>query len=259
VISSFSQENFRVWLKPYNRALALLIIAPIIAVCMTWVSTPGNVSNLWQNLQVKNQTYTELAFNNPNNLPAVIPANNIITFTFWVHNVEGRALVYPYTIIIKSGNTSTVIKKGEFYLGDNHQISIKENVTVPSTSRNNTVSTPAAPVASGATYTVVSGDTMWGIAQNNNIPLSQLEALNPQIKDPDLIFPSQSINLAGGTGSISGVGGSQSSQAAGSNNAGSSIASGRSASGGSGASGSQVEVTLTNLNQTIDFWLKGNN
>jgi LysM repeat protein len=232
VIPSFSLEKFRVWLKPYYRALAVLIIAPIIAVVMTWVSTAGNVSNIWQNLQVKNQAYTELAFNNPNNLPTVIPANHIITFTFWVHNVEGRSLVYRYTIIIKSGNTSTVIKKGEFYLGNNYQTSIKENVTVPSTSSDNTVSTPAAPVASGATYTVVSGDNMTEIAQNNNIPLSQLEALNPQIEDPDLIFPGQSINLGGAVLKVAVQ---------------------------PHAARSQVEITLTNLNQTIDFWLKGNN
>ena len=58
-------------------------------------------------------------------------------------------------------------------------------------------STPA-PVASGATYTVVSGDTMWGIAQSNNIPLSQLEAQNPQIQNPELILPGQTINVGGG-------------------------------------------------------------
>jgi hypothetical protein len=44
---------------------------------------------------------------------------------------------------------------------------------------------------------------MWGIAQANNVSLSHLEALNPQIKNPDRIFPGQRINLgdsaAGGT------------------------------------------------------------
>ncbi len=65
-------------------------------------------------------------------------------------------------------------------------------------SGDSTSSTPATPVASGATYTVVSGDTMWGIAQSNNIPLSQLEALNPQIQHPELILPGESINIGSG-------------------------------------------------------------
>jgi LysM repeat protein len=218
-------------LSSIKRTISVLVILSAI----TFISLGFNThtfDRFYNAVQPHNQTYTELAFINPNNLPTVIPANNIITFTFWVHNVEGKTLVYPYTIIIKSGSTSTVIKKGEFYLGDNHQTSIKENVTVPSTSSDNTVSTPAAPVASGATYTVVSGDTMCWIAQNNNILLSQLEALNPQIKDPDLIFPGQSINLAGAVLQVA-----VQPQAA----------------------RSQVEITLTNLNQTIDFWLKGNN
>jgi len=226
-IVAHSAKQFRL----YRRALiTLMVVFVLIIGSQAWSN--GKFADFWTAIQPHNQSYTELAFNNPNNLPTVIPANKIITFTFWVHNVEGRSLVYPYTITIKSGNTSTVIKKGEFYLGDNHQTSIKESVTVPSTSSDNTVSTPAAPVASGATYTVVSDDTMGGIAQNNNIPLSQLEALNPQIKDPDLIFPGQSINLAGAVLQVA-----VQPQAA----------------------RSQVEITLTNLNQTIDFWVKGSN
>jgi LysM repeat protein len=39
---------------------------------------------------------------------------------------------------------------------------------------------------------------MWGIAQANHMPLSQLESLNPQIADPSRIFPGQQVNL--GTG-----------------------------------------------------------
>ncbi len=214
-------------LSSIKRTISVLVILSAITF-IQWGFSTHDFDRFYNAIQPHNQSYTELAFNNPNNLPTVIPANHIITFTFWVHNVEGRSLVYPYTIIIKSGNTSTVIKKGEFYLGDNHQASIKENVTVPSTSSDNTVRT----LASGATYTVVSGDTLTEIAQNNNIPLSRLEALNPQINDPDLIFPGQSINLAAAVLQVA----VQPQTAR-----------------------SQVEITLTNLNQTIDFWLKGNN
>jgi LysM repeat protein len=52
-----------------------------------------------------------------------------------------------------------------------------------------------APVASSASYTVVHGDTFSGIAAANGLSTSQLETLNPQIRDPDLIFPGQSVNL----------------------------------------------------------------
>lgn len=50
-------------------------------------------------------------------------------------------------------------------------------------------------VAMGNSYTVVKGDTMWDIAQRNNMSLQQLEALNPQIENPSLIHPGEQVNL----------------------------------------------------------------
>ena len=46
-----------------------------------------------------------------------------------------------------------------------------------------------------AIYTVVEGDTLSGIAASHKLTLSQLEALNPQIKNPNLIKPGQKIYL----------------------------------------------------------------
>ncbi|WP_035288831.1 SafA/ExsA family spore coat assembly protein [Clostridium sp. KNHs214] len=49
--------------------------------------------------------------------------------------------------------------------------------------------------ASPATYTVVSGDSMWKIAVRYQIGLSELAKANPQIKNPALIYPGQKINI----------------------------------------------------------------
>jgi len=57
-------------------------------------------------------------------------------------------------------------------------------------------------------YTVVSGDTMWKIAQNAGMSLTELINLNPQIANPDLIYPGQEINteaLLGATNNIAGA------------------------------------------------------
>ncbi|NMA69616.1 MAG: LysM peptidoglycan-binding domain-containing protein [Desulfitobacterium sp.] len=55
---------------------------------------------------------------------------------------------------------------------------------------------PAAPAAtSDATYTVVKGDAMWKIAQKHGMTLKELVALNPQIKNINLIYPGQKINV----------------------------------------------------------------
>jgi spore coat assembly protein SafA len=77
------------------------------------------------------------------------------------------------------------------------------SISIPHTSGNGGTAATASTSqsAGGGAYTVVSGDTMWDIAREHGISLSRLEALNPQIKNPDLIFPGQKINL-GGSGGI---------------------------------------------------------
>lgn len=49
--------------------------------------------------------------------------------------------------------------------------------------------------ASAATHTVVSGDTLWKIAKRYEIGLSEIKSANPQIKNYDLIYPGQIINI----------------------------------------------------------------
>ena len=50
----------------------------------------------------------------------------------------------------------------------------------------------------GTVYTVRSGDTMWLIARRFGISLDALIKANPQIKDPNLIFPGQVLTIPTG-------------------------------------------------------------
>ena len=45
------------------------------------------------------------------------------------------------------------------------------------------------------TYIVRSGDTMWGIADKYNVSLAALIAVNPQIRNPNLIYPGDKVVL----------------------------------------------------------------
>ena len=44
-------------------------------------------------------------------------------------------------------------------------------------------------------YTVRKGDTLWGIAQRHGVSLTALIAANPQIKNPNLIYPGDEVNI----------------------------------------------------------------
>ncbi|MCA1053781.1 SafA/ExsA family spore coat assembly protein [Rossellomorea aquimaris] len=52
-------------------------------------------------------------------------------------------------------------------------------------------------VSAAGTYTVKSGDTMWKIAVKYQVGVSELISANPQLGNPDLIYPGQSIAIPG--------------------------------------------------------------
>lgn len=54
---------------------------------------------------------------------------------------------------------------------------------------------PPVPQCPGATYIVEQGDTLFKIAHCLEVPLAALLAVNPQITNPDLLFPGQVICL----------------------------------------------------------------
>ena len=49
--------------------------------------------------------------------------------------------------------------------------------------------------AASTTHTVVSGESLWKIAVKYQVGLSEIKSANPQIKNFDLIYPGQSINI----------------------------------------------------------------
>ncbi|HHW56183.1 MAG TPA: LysM peptidoglycan-binding domain-containing protein [Clostridia bacterium] len=51
----------------------------------------------------------------------------------------------------------------------------------------------ATPIPSGKVYIVKPGDSLWSIAQNFNTTVDAILKANPDIKDPNLIYPGQRI------------------------------------------------------------------
>lgn len=54
--------------------------------------------------------------------------------------------------------------------------------------------TPAAHAA-GLTHTVARGDTMWKLAVQYQVGTSEIIQANPQVSDPNLIYPGQVLNI----------------------------------------------------------------
>ena len=50
-------------------------------------------------------------------------------------------------------------------------------------------------VSASQTHTVVKGDTMWKIATKYEVGLSEIKSANTHIKNPDLIYPGQVLNI----------------------------------------------------------------
>ena len=53
-----------------------------------------------------------------------------------------------------------------------------------------------------ATHTVVKGDSLWKIAVKYSVGLSEIKSANPSIKNYDLIYPGQLINIPTGSSSV---------------------------------------------------------
>jgi uncharacterized YkwD family protein/spore coat assembly protein SafA len=57
-------------------------------------------------------------------------------------------------------------------------------------------------VSAATSHTVVSGDTMWKIAVRYQVGLSEIKVANPQISNPDLIYPGQVLTIPTTSGAV---------------------------------------------------------
>jgi hypothetical protein len=108
-------DNIRTHKKILIPACTIVVIAALLIIFNAPVS---QALSAW-NFTPKKETYTELYFNNPENLPKSIVTGEKMRFSFTIHNVEGTQVTYPYTINFVESNGHTVpISKKTITLAD---------------------------------------------------------------------------------------------------------------------------------------------
>jgi hypothetical protein len=119
--------------------VAILFLISFVIILINWLISTSTISNFYGDILPHNQTYTELAFDNVNNLPSSVSATNQVNFSFMIHNVEGKTIDYPYIITVQNGNNSQVLKQGTVSLASNAQVSIAEDLSIHNLSQRQEV------------------------------------------------------------------------------------------------------------------------
>ena len=76
----------------------------------------------------KPERLTELYFNDSANLPATAKRNQIIKFTFVIHNLEGTDYQYAYQVSIMTNGARHIVDRGKVVVKNNHYYVKNERV-----------------------------------------------------------------------------------------------------------------------------------
>jgi spore coat assembly protein SafA len=130
-------------------------------------------------------------------------------FGKWVYgqNSKGNEVILPGLVTRRQNEADLFGSKGPQGADSGNGVS----TTSPTPSSNRSAS-------ASSHYRVKSGDTLSAIAAAHGVSLKSLEAANPQIRNPNLIYPGQKINIPGGGGVKGSVAANSSNQSASTSN-----------------------------------------
>jgi hypothetical protein len=82
-------------------------------------------------LKPQPERYTELFFDQPQQLPSVWPAKPV-AFAFHLHNVEGRTTTYNFVVLeTTAAGTQSMVKSGQLTLASNGAQDVPVQLAVP--------------------------------------------------------------------------------------------------------------------------------
>jgi hypothetical protein len=86
------------------------------------------------------ETFTELYFDDPNNLPRVAVRGERESFSFTIHNVEGIQITYPYIVyFLSQAGRQTTFVKGSITINSDDSEIVNVHYTLPVTNEKGMV------------------------------------------------------------------------------------------------------------------------
>ena len=80
--------------------------------------------------QIPKSSFTEIYFNDIENIPKIAKINQPIIFSFSVSNKQNKNYNYEYELMLKIGDNESIIKRDNFNLNKNEIKNIIENITI---------------------------------------------------------------------------------------------------------------------------------
>lgn len=114
----------------YIKLIALIVFfisaqILIIAEINYFIKSDPNTKNaVMLATTAKPETFTELYFEDHNNLPHIIKQYWEYSFTFTVHNLENKDSNYPYEVYLQRDSQKTLIETGELNINKDDRKSV---------------------------------------------------------------------------------------------------------------------------------------
>jgi hypothetical protein len=108
-----------------DRTLVIAAVVAVLAAGLIWLlSMPSFVTDLVLASTRQPRTLTELYFDNPTKLPALITAGNPVTIKYHITNDEGVDTTYPVSVTLVQDGVSQTIQQRTVTLADGQGIAI---------------------------------------------------------------------------------------------------------------------------------------
>lgn len=109
--------------KQFLRSIPLFVgvIVVVVGILIFFNFDRASINNQLALLDLipQPEKLTELYFDNPTTLPASLPNNHIVSFTFSIHNVETTDYQYSYTVSVDANGSRHIMDSGKVLVKDN--------------------------------------------------------------------------------------------------------------------------------------------